>query len=64
MGLKTFFTAKKKKNSTKQKDKLLNGRKIFANDMSNKGLISTIYKQLTQLNIKKMNNPIKNGQKT
>ena len=54
--LKRFCTAKETTDKTKTQP--TEWEKIFANDMTDKGLTSKIYKQLTQLNTKKTNNPI------
>ena len=59
MKLKSFCKANYKQD---EKTTLRMGENICKR--INKGLISKIYKQLTQLNIKKTNNPIQNGQKT
>ena len=59
--LKSFCTAKETIN--KMKIQPTEWEKIFANDVTNKGLVSKIYKQLMWLNIIKTTQS-KNGQKT
>ena len=61
MKLKSFCTTRETINKTKRQPS--EWQKIFANESSDKGLISRIYKQLMQLNIKKTTQS-KNGQKT
>ena len=56
MKLKSFCTAKETINITKRQPS--EWEKIFANESMDKGLISKIYEQPMQLNIKKTNNLI------
>ena len=62
MKIRSFCMAKE--NSTKVQREPTVWENIFANDTSDKGLISKIYKELTRLHSRKTNYPIKNGQKT
>ena len=59
--LKSFCTAKEAVNKIKRQP--TEWEKIFANDMTNKRLISNIYIQFIQLNIKKQTTWLKNWQK-
>ena len=54
--LKSFCTAKETINKTKRQPE--EWEKIFANETTDKRLISEIYKQLMDLNIKKTNNSV------
>ena len=56
MKVKRFCTAKGATNKTNRQPS--EWEKIFANESTDKGLISKIYKQLMQLNIRKTSNPI------
>ena len=55
--LKSFFTTKETIN--KMKRQLSEWEKIIANEETDKELISKIYKQLLQLNSRKINDPVK-----
>ena len=57
MKIKSFCTAKETTNKTKRQP--TEWEKIFANDISDKGLVSKIYKELTKLHTRKTNNPVK-----
>ena len=54
--IKSFCMAKE---NSKMKRKPTVWENIFANDTSDKGLFSKIYKELTRLHSRKTNNPIK-----
>ena len=54
---KSFWTAKEAINKVKRQPS--KWEKIIANETTDKGLISKIYKQLIQVNARKTNNPIK-----
>ena len=55
--LKSFCTAKQTISKVKRRPS--EWEKIIANETTDKGLISKIYKHLMQLNVRKTNNPIK-----
>ena len=59
--LKTFCTAKETISKVKRQPS--EWEKIIANEITDKGLISKIYKQFIQLNARKTNNPIKKWEK-
>ncbi|XP_048968910.1 metallophosphoesterase 1 isoform X3 [Canis lupus dingo] len=54
--IRSFCTAKDTVNKTQRQP--TEWEKIFANDLSDKGLVSKIYKELIKLNTKETNNPI------
>ena len=59
--LKSFYTTKKTISKVKRQPS--EWEKIIANETTDKGLTSKIYKQLIQLNTRKTNNPIKKWEK-
>ena len=59
--IKSFCTAKETIGKTKRQP--TEREKISANDISGKGLVSKIYKELIKLNTQKTNNPVKKWEK-
>ena len=59
--LKSFCTAKETISKVKRQPS--EWEKIIANEITDKGLISKIYKQFIQLNARRINNPIKKWEK-
>ena len=59
--LESFCTAKETLSKVNRQPS--EWEKIIANETTDKGLISKIYKQLIQLNARKTNNPIKKWEK-
>ena len=59
--IKSFCTTKETISKVKRQPS--EWEKIIANEATDKGLISKIYKQLLQLNSRKINYTIKNGPK-
>ena len=57
--IKSFFIAKETINKTKRQP--MEWKKIFANDLSDKGLVCKIYKEHIKLNTKKQTNELING---
>ena len=54
--IRSFCTAKETVNKTKRQP--TEWEEIFANDLSDKGLVSKIYKELTKLSNQEANNPV------
>ena len=61
INLKSFCTSKEIISKVKRQPS--EWEKIIANEGTDKELISKVYKQILQLNSRKISNPIKNGQK-
>ena len=57
--IKSLYTAKETVNKTKRQP--TEWEKIFANGITDKGLVYKIYKELIKLNIQNTKNPVKRG---